>query len=69
MEDSATKERIRKEAGEKMPIVISRNGDGARMPAPQAITPEQRERLWEAYIRNYMTLHPELLREDEETCR
>lgn len=45
-----------------MPIVISRK-TGERLSEP-VLTPEQKNRLWEAYVNAYIDRHPELFTEE-----
>lgn len=44
-----------------MPIVISRSGEPISEPV---LTPEQKNKLWEAYIKAYLDRHPELFQEE-----
>lgn len=41
-----------------MPIVISRTGN-ERISEP-VLTPEQKNKLWEAYVNAYIDRHPEI---------
>lgn len=47
-----------------MPIVIPREGSIPAGPSP--LTQEQRDKLWEQYIRNWAQRHPDALRELKE---
>lgn len=47
-----------------MPIVIPR--EGAVVPAPDALTQEQKDKIWANIIKNWAQKHPEALKNLQE---
>lgn len=47
-----------------MPIIIPR--EGAIPPAPQVLTQEQKDKIWENIIKNWAQKHPEALKNLQE---